>query len=84
MRFLAAGESALVVELGNAIDAELNGRVYASWDLAAQYGIDDADGTRPHFVRWLREHMPEVARGWRKLDDAFYAYWGKMPYAAPT
>jgi KipI family sensor histidine kinase inhibitor len=29
MRFLAAGESALVVELGNAIDAELNGRVLA-------------------------------------------------------
>ncbi len=29
MRFLAAGESALVVELGNAIDPELNGRVLA-------------------------------------------------------
>ncbi|HJS75179.1 MAG TPA: carboxyltransferase domain-containing protein, partial [Vicinamibacteria bacterium] len=29
MRFLAAGESALVVELGNAIDPELNARVLA-------------------------------------------------------
>ncbi len=29
MRFLPAGESALVVELGNAIDPELNGRVLA-------------------------------------------------------
>ncbi|HEY3499033.1 MAG TPA: SDR family oxidoreductase, partial [Polyangiaceae bacterium] len=55
-----------------------NGRVFASWDLAEEYGIDDADGTRPHFVRWLREHMPEVAAGWKKADDGFYAYWGKM------
>src|SRR5688572_805049 len=46
-----------------------NGRVFASWDLAKEYGIDDADGTRPHFVRWLREHMPEVAAGWKKADD---------------
>jgi NAD(P)-dependent dehydrogenase (short-subunit alcohol dehydrogenase family) len=63
--------------------AEKNGRVFASWDLAEQYGVDDADGSRPHFVRWLREHMPEVAAGWKKLDDAFYAYWGKMPYGMP-
>jgi NAD(P)-dependent dehydrogenase (short-subunit alcohol dehydrogenase family) len=60
-----------------------NGRVFASWDLADEYGIDDADGSRPHFVRWLREHMPEVAAGWRPADDGFYAYWGKMPYAMP-
>ena len=60
-----------------------NGRVFASWDLAEEYGVDDADGTRPHFVRWLRENMPEVAAGWRKADDGFYAYWSKMPYQAP-
>lgn len=60
-----------------------NGRVFASWDLADEYGIDDADGSRPHFVRWVREHMPEVAAGWKKADDGFYAYWGKMPYATP-
>lgn len=60
-----------------------NGRVYASWDLAEEYGVDDADGSRPHFVRWLRENMPEVAAGWRKADDGFYAYWSKMPYATP-
>ena len=60
-----------------------NGRVFASWDLAEEYGIDDADGSRPHFVRWLREHMPEVAAGWKKADDGFYAYWGKMPYGMP-
>jgi len=63
--------------------AQKNGRVFASWDLAEEYGIHDADGTRPHFVRWVREHMPEVAAGWKKADDGFYAYWGKMPYGMP-
>jgi len=60
-----------------------NGRVFASWDLAEEYAVDDADGSRPHFVRWLREHMPKVAAGWRKLDDTFYGYWGPMPYGMP-
>lgn len=60
-----------------------NGRVFASWDLAEEYRVDDADGTRPHFVRWLQAHMPQVAAGWKKADDAFYAYWGKMPYGTP-
>lgn len=63
--------------------ARKNGRVVASWDLGDEYGVTDADGTRPHFVRWIREHMPEVAAGWKKADDGFYAYWGKMPYATP-
>jgi NAD(P)-dependent dehydrogenase (short-subunit alcohol dehydrogenase family) len=60
-----------------------NGRVFASWDLGEEYGVTDADGSRPHFLRWLEENMPEVAAGWKKLDDTFYAYWGKMPYAMP-
>ena len=60
-----------------------NGRVVASWDLAQEYGLDDADGSRPHFVRWLREHMPQVAAGWKPLDEAFWAYWGQMPYEMP-
>jgi NAD(P)-dependent dehydrogenase (short-subunit alcohol dehydrogenase family) len=63
--------------------ANKNGRVFASWDLAEEYGVNDADGTRPHFVRWLRENMPEVAAGWKKADDGFYAYWGTMPYGMP-
>jgi NAD(P)-dependent dehydrogenase (short-subunit alcohol dehydrogenase family) len=63
--------------------AKKNGRVFASWDLAEEYGVNDADGTRPHFVRWLRENMPEVAAGWKKADDGFYAYWGKMPSGIP-
>jgi NAD(P)-dependent dehydrogenase (short-subunit alcohol dehydrogenase family) len=60
-----------------------NGRVFASWDLAEEYGVDDADGRRPHFKRWLRANMPEVAAGWKTLDDTFYSYWGATPYQAP-
>jgi NAD(P)-dependent dehydrogenase (short-subunit alcohol dehydrogenase family) len=63
--------------------AAKNGRVFGSWDLGDEYGITDADGSRPHFVRWVQANMPEVAAKWRKLDDAFYAYWGPMPYAMP-
>jgi NAD(P)-dependent dehydrogenase (short-subunit alcohol dehydrogenase family) len=63
--------------------ANKNGRIFASWDLGEEYGITDADGSRPHFVRWLKEHMPEVAAGWKKADDGFYSYWGKMPYGIP-
>ncbi|MBE7454673.1 MAG: SDR family NAD(P)-dependent oxidoreductase [Kofleriaceae bacterium] len=63
--------------------ARRNGRVVASWDLGDAYGVTDADGSRPHFVRWLEAHMPAVAAGWRKADDGFYAYWGKQPYATP-
>jgi NAD(P)-dependent dehydrogenase (short-subunit alcohol dehydrogenase family) len=63
--------------------AKKNGRVFGSWDLAEEYGVVDADGTRPHFVGWLRENMPEVAAGWKKADDGLYAYWGKMPNSMP-
>ena len=60
-----------------------NGRVHASWDLAEEYSINDADGTRPHFVRWLEKNEPQMAAGWKKLDDVFYSYWGPMPYGMP-
>lgn len=63
--------------------ATKNGRVFASWDLGEEYALTDADGSRPHFVRWLQEHMPAVAAGWKKADDGFYAYWLKPPYAVP-
>jgi NAD(P)-dependent dehydrogenase (short-subunit alcohol dehydrogenase family) len=63
--------------------AAKNGRVFASWDLGTEYGVTDADGTRPHFVRWLQENQPEVVAGWKKLDDTFYSYWGDMPYGMP-
>lgn len=63
--------------------AAKNGRVFASWDLADEYGVRDADGTQPHFYRWLQENMPDVAANWKKLDDTFYAYWGPVPYKSP-
>jgi NAD(P)-dependent dehydrogenase (short-subunit alcohol dehydrogenase family) len=63
--------------------AAKNGRVFASWDLAEEYGVKDADGTQPHFYRWLQQNMPDVAAGWKKLDDTFYAYWGPTPYKPP-
>ena len=63
--------------------ASKNGRVFASWNLAEEYQVNDADGTRPHFVRWLEENEPAVAASWKKLDDTFYSYWGPMPYGMP-
>ena len=63
--------------------AAKSGRVVASWDLGDEYGVTDADGTQPHFVRWLQANQPRVAAAWKKLDDTFYAYWGPTPYATP-
>lgn len=31
----------------------VSGRALASWDLAEQYGVDDADGRRPHWGRYI-------------------------------
>jgi NAD(P)-dependent dehydrogenase (short-subunit alcohol dehydrogenase family) len=78
--FVGRGIAALAADPHVAVK---NGRVFGSWDLGDEYGITDADGSRPHFVRWVQANMPEVAAAWRKLDDAFYAYWGPMPYAMP-
>ncbi len=63
--------------------AAKDGRVFASWDLALEYGVDDADGTRPHFMRWLRDNEPQMAAAWKKLDDTFYGYWGPCPTRCP-
>ncbi|MEA2491955.1 MAG: hypothetical protein QOH21_3747 [Acidobacteriota bacterium] len=63
--------------------AAKKGRVFASWDLGEEYRVIDADGTRPHFLRWLEENEPKMAAGWKKLDDTFYSYWGAMPYGMP-
>jgi NAD(P)-dependent dehydrogenase (short-subunit alcohol dehydrogenase family) len=63
--------------------AKKNGRVVASWDLGDEYGVVDADGARPHFFRWLEANEPKMAAGLKKLDDAFYSYWGPMPYDMP-
>lgn len=78
--FVGRGLAALAADPGR---GRWNGRVIASWDLGELYGVDDADGTRPHFVRWVQEHEPEMAAGWKKLDDTFYSWWGPMPYGMP-
>jgi NAD(P)-dependent dehydrogenase (short-subunit alcohol dehydrogenase family) len=53
--------------------SEKSGRVFASWDLAEEYGLTDVDGRRPHFVRWIEKNMPQFK--WKKCDEAFYEYW---------
>jgi NAD(P)-dependent dehydrogenase (short-subunit alcohol dehydrogenase family) len=78
--FVGRGIAALVAEPD--VRAR-NGRVVASWELGDRYGVIDADGARPHFYRWLQENEPHMAAQWRKLDDAFYAYWTSMPYDMP-
>jgi hypothetical protein len=40
--------------------ADKAGTVVATWDLAEEYGFDDIDGRRPHWMRFFREM---VARG---------------------
>jgi NAD(P)-dependent dehydrogenase (short-subunit alcohol dehydrogenase family) len=86
--FLASETPLFVGRCVAALAADSNvrsksGRVFASWDLAQEYGVTDADGTRPHFVRWLQENQPSVAASWKKLDDTFYAYWGSTPSEIP-
>lgn len=63
--------------------AMFNGRVIASWDLGDYYEVQDADGSRPHFVRWLEENAPKIFANWKKLDDTFYSYWNEIPYEVP-
>ena len=56
--------------------AKKGGRVWASWTLSDEYGFTDADGARPHWGRhWLRTYGE---KGWKPLDDTFYAYWGGL------
>jgi NAD(P)-dependent dehydrogenase (short-subunit alcohol dehydrogenase family) len=89
MKSFIASETPLFVGRGIAALAanpnrrSKNGRVIASWDLGDEYQASDADGSRPHFVRWLEANEPAMAAGWRKLDDTFYSYWGDAPYDTP-
>jgi NAD(P)-dependent dehydrogenase (short-subunit alcohol dehydrogenase family) len=48
------------------------GRVFASWDLAREYGFTDVDGTQPHWA----EHFERIYRTPYKIaDEAAYASW---------
>lgn len=63
--------------------ARFNGRVLASWDLGDLYGVSDADGTRPHYMRWLQSNQPEVAAAWKKVDDASTRTGAERPTPRP-
>lgn len=47
------------------------GRVFNSFELANEYGIDDVDGRRPHVWPLL-----DGKYGYKKLDNTFYSYCG--------
>lgn len=48
------------------------GRVFSSWELAEEYGFDDADGTRPH---WGRHWEQAFGAPYPRADEAAYASW---------
>lgn len=51
-----------------------SGRVYASWDLAREYGFTDVDGRTPHWDEYMRKiDYPNYDRV-KRCDDGFYAY----------
>ena len=75
---------AIAALVSDANVAAKSGRVHASWDLAEEYQIVDADGSRPHFMRWVQANDPGVAAKWKKLDETFYSYWGSIPYSMPA
>jgi NAD(P)-dependent dehydrogenase (short-subunit alcohol dehydrogenase family) len=59
-----------------AADPEIHtkaGRVYASWDLAREYGFSDMDGSQPYWP----EHLESVTgRKFSHCDERFYMdYW---------
>lgn len=54
--------------------ARRNGRVYASWDLAREHDIVDADGRRPH---WAEHFARAYGRPFRRADDQAYEAWEK-------
>jgi hypothetical protein len=43
-----------------------SGGAYASWDLAEEYGVDDADGRRPHWGRHFEARLDEL---WSQLVE---------------
>jgi NAD(P)-dependent dehydrogenase (short-subunit alcohol dehydrogenase family) len=49
-----------------------NGRVFASWDVAREHDLVDADGTRPH---WGEHFARAYGRPFRRADDEAYASW---------
>ncbi|MDP2315284.1 MAG: SDR family oxidoreductase [Pseudomonadota bacterium] len=80
--FVACSETPLFV--GRAVAAlaaepevaRRNGRVFASWTLAREYGFTDADGTRPD---WGAYFGTAFGKPWLAADEAAYATWMDGP-----
>ncbi len=51
--------------------AKKSGRVYSSWNLAREYGFNDADGRRPDWGAHFRKAYGAI---YKPCDDGFYAY----------
>jgi NAD(P)-dependent dehydrogenase (short-subunit alcohol dehydrogenase family) len=49
-----------------------SGRVLASWNLAEEYGFDDADGRRPHWGRYFEKTFGFPIKS---CDEQFYQWW---------
>lgn len=49
------------------------GRVFASWEIAREYGFTDINGTQPHWEDHLKEKNPQYR--YKKCDEEFYSYW---------
>jgi len=59
--------------------AQKSGRVFSSWGLAKEYGLDDVDGRRPDIGQYFNEQFGTMAK---PCDDEFYSYWAGGPMEA--
>lgn len=59
--------------------AEKSGGVYSSWDLAEEYGVDDIDGRRPHWGRYVETSLSTIIDKGGPSDDA-ETYWATAWY----
>lgn len=82
-RFLPAGDAALVVELGDAIDDRLNERVMALDRAIAGTGIPGVEETVPTYRSLLVLYEPD-AIGWAELVRRLSALLDDLPAEAPA
>jgi NAD(P)-dependent dehydrogenase (short-subunit alcohol dehydrogenase family) len=52
--------------------ARKSGRVFSSWELAAEYGFTDVDGRQPH---WGNHFEQTYGQRLKQCDETFYEYW---------
>lgn len=52
--------------------ARRSGRVFASWNLAKEYGFTDVDGRRPNWGSHFEGRYGKVSK---PADSSFYSYW---------